>query len=474
MGVVKKIWRLSDIVLWLTVLICTVSIVIPTGARAITAGREEELGEDFMKIVKKQYRLIDDPLIVGYVEKVGQKIVSMLPTQPFSYHFYVVDEDVYNAFAAPAAHVFINRGLIEAMNGEEDLAGILAHEITHVHCRHISDMIDRSRKIGMVSMAGVMAGLLFGAGGASELAGGLSFGSVAAGQSLSLAYSREDEMQADQIGLKYLDQAGYSGQGLLHILKEIRSRQWFDSKDIPTYLMTHPAVEQRIAYISCWIEEHQTDQSSTGGSASMGKFHQIQTRLRGLYGDKSIALKYFKAEIENHPEDDLAHYGLGLVLGRSGQYQEALDHMRIALKKHATDPHMLREMGKIYFFASHFEEALNLFRSAEVFLEKEPEGEPVWDILMGRSLLGLGRFREAESKLCAIVTQKPQHAEALYYLSESCSKQGKRGESHYYLGRHYAVRQDDSNARFHLNRALDLLGEDSPVRQDVRKRLESL
>lgn len=473
MGVLKKICAVPDIVLWLTILICGLSMVMPMDAGAITAGKEEELGREFMKIVKKRYRLIEDPLIVGYVEKVGRKMVSMLPPQPFRYHFYVVDEDVYNAFAAPAAHVFINRGLLEAMQGEEELAGILAHEITHVHCRHISDMIDRSKKIGMVSMAGIMAGLLLGVGGAPELAGGLSFGSVAAGQSLALAYTREDEMQADQIGLKYLDQAGYSGEGLLRILKKIRSRQWFDSSDIPTYLMTHPAVEQRIAYISCWIEDHQAHQSPATAEP-VGNFHRMQTRLSGLYGDQSLVLKRFRAEVNDHPADDLAHYGLGLVLGRNGQYQEALAHMRIALQKNATDPHMLREMGRIYFLDAHFKEALNIFRSAAVFLEKKPlEGEPMWEMMTGRSLLGLGRFREAESTLQAVVAQNPQHAEALYYLSESCSRQGRRGEMHYYLGRHHAVRHDEANARFHLSRALDLL-EEGTLRHDARKKLKSL
>ncbi len=453
----------------MTLLIFLICIIVPDGVGAITARKEDALGEKFMKMVKKQYRLIEDPLISGYVEKVGQRVVSAFPSQPFVYHFYVVDEDVYNAFAGPAAHIFINRGLLEAMRSEDDLAGILAHEITHVHCRHISDMIERSQKIGMVSMAGIMAGLLFGVGGATELASGVSFGAVAAGQTMALAYTREDEMQADQIGLKYLDRAGYSGSGLLHMLRQIRSRQWFDSRDVPTYLMTHPAVEQRIAYISCWIDEHEGVQKSN--TVPTGDFARIRTRLTGLYGDETLALNQFNATLKDNPADSLAHYGLGLVHKRLGRYRDAVGHLRIALQKYPADPCMLRELGALYFFQGQYQDAITVLKSVDMFLENNDVNS---QIIMSRSLLNLGRFREAEYTLRAIVEQQPRHISALYYLSESCAKQGKKGASHYYLGRHYAARRDVKNARFHLIRALELLSTDAAVRKDAEKRLNAI
>ncbi|MBW1725049.1 MAG: M48 family metalloprotease, partial [Deltaproteobacteria bacterium] len=124
-------------------LLCIALIVMgstlsPQSAFGITLQEEEELSREFIKVVLTHYEIIDDPLIVNYVNEVGNKIISALPPQPFSYHFYVIKEDVYNAFAIPAGHIFINSGLFEAMDSEEELAGILSHEIAHVVCRHIS------------------------------------------------------------------------------------------------------------------------------------------------------------------------------------------------------------------------------------------------------------------------------------------------------------------------------------------------
>ncbi|MGD9277375.1 MAG: M48 family metalloprotease, partial [Desulfobacterales bacterium] len=158
------------------------------------------MSREVMKVIMKHYELINDPLIANYINQMGQKIVSALPPQPFNYHFYVIKNDEYNAFATPAGHVFINSGLLEAMENEEELAGILSHEIAHVVCRHISQKIERAQKIGIATLAGVAAGILLGVGGSMAAANALTIGSTAAGQSLELSYSREDEFQADQIG----------------------------------------------------------------------------------------------------------------------------------------------------------------------------------------------------------------------------------------------------------------------------------
>jgi predicted Zn-dependent protease len=154
------------------------------------------------------------------VNDVGQKVVAVLPPQPFKYRFYVIKEDGYNAFASPAGHIFVNSGLIEAMESEEELAGVIAHEIAHVSLRHISKKIERSKKIGMATLAGVVAGVLLGSGGAAEAASAVTVGTLAAGQSVALAYSRDDEAEADQVGLEHLNRAGYSAQGLLTVLKK--------------------------------------------------------------------------------------------------------------------------------------------------------------------------------------------------------------------------------------------------------------
>ena len=168
-------------------------------AWAISYKEEDKLAREFMKYIEKQYEFITDPTIVQYVNAVGQKILAAMPPQPFEYHFYVIKEDSYNAFAIPAGHIFIHSGLLAAMDDEEELAGILGHEIAHVVCRHLSKRIERSKKIDLATLAGIVAGVLMGVttGDATAMQA-LTFGSAAAGQSAALAYSRDDEAQADE------------------------------------------------------------------------------------------------------------------------------------------------------------------------------------------------------------------------------------------------------------------------------------
>ena len=213
--------------------IVIVSIISPERALGITVQQERELSREVMKVVLTHFELIKDPLIVNYVNDIGNKILSVLPPQPFTYRFYVVKDDVYNAFATPAGNIFINSGLLMAMENEEELAGIIAHEIAHVVCRHISQKIERSKKIGIATLAGIAAGIFLGAGGAATAANAVTFGSIAAGQSIALVYSREDETQADQIGLDSLALAGYSSKGLTSVLTKIQASSGSDQTRVP-------------------------------------------------------------------------------------------------------------------------------------------------------------------------------------------------------------------------------------------------
>ena len=274
-------------------------------AAAISIKEEQQLSREFLVVLKQHLQIIDDPEINSYIDGIGQKILAALPPQPFTYHFYVIKEDVYNAFAIPAGHIFINSGLLLAMDNEDELAGILSHEISHVICRHVSQRIDRSKNINLATMAGMVAGIFLGAAaGEPAAAQGLIFGSAAAGQSMSLAFSRDDEAQADQLGLGYLNKAGYSAEGLLDILKKIRSRQWYGSDQVPTYLMTHPAVEQRIVDIDSWIASHKQPHPTAEAQArSSARLHKITLRLRALYGDQDTGLQYFQSAVTRNPDD---------------------------------------------------------------------------------------------------------------------------------------------------------------------------
>ncbi len=446
MKFIKKLLAICSVFIFIS------GILFPEKSLSVTVKKEEEMGREFMKIVLKHFELIKDPVIVKYLNQVGNRIVSTLPSKHFTYHFYIIKQNAYNAFASPAGNIFINSGLLEAIENEEELAGILAHEIAHVECRHISQKIERSSKIGLLTLAGIAAGIFLGIGGSGAAADAVVRGSVAAGTSLSLAYSREDEMQADHMGLKHLDKAGYDCAGLLAILKKIRSKQWFGSDQIPTYLTTHPASEERIVYISAWLEDHEKRVRQTSGrkqKIDSYDFEMAHTRLVALYGEKSLSLKKFEADVNKHP-CLIAHYGYGLILARTGDRKGAIIHLKTALEKRAFDPFILKDLGRIYFFDGRYEEALNILKSAISIASDDPESL----FFLGRSQLGLGRLNEALSTFEKLIKDNPDYNQAYYFLGKAYSKLERLTEAHYYLGIYYKNKEEFKNAAFHLKKAL--------------------
>ena len=424
-------------------------LLFPKAGNAITAKQEEDLSKKVMEVVENQFELIKDPLVVSYVNKIGNRIVSSLSTQPFNYRFYIIKADEYNAFATPAGHIFINSGLIEAMDHEEELAGILAHEIAHVVCRHISQKIERSKKIGLATLAGIAAGVFLGAGGNATAANAVTAGTLATGQSVALAYSREDESQADQLALEYLEKARYSGTGLLTMLKKIRSKQWFGSKQFPTYLRTHPASEERMVTIDAYLEKDAKPQLK----ADAYEFGRAHARLVAVYGEESAALKRFESAVNTDPGNPLAHYGYGLILARTGHRKDAVRQFQLALEKKAFDSYILRDLGAVYLSDGQYDSALNALESSTDLSPSDPEGF----FYLGQTLLELGKYRDAASAFEMALDKFSDYNQANYYLGEAYSRLERFGDAHYYLGIYYKNKSQFKNAAFHLKKAMAMI-----------------
>ncbi len=425
------------------------TVFFPQGSSAITVKQEEQLAREYIKILAAQMEILDDPLITGYLNALGKKLVKAFPPQPFNYHFYVVKQDVYNAFAIPGGHIFMYTGLMAAMESEAELAGILSHEISHVYCRHIAQKIEKSKKINMATLAGVAAGILLGAAGGGEVASALTMGSMAAGQSAALANSRADEIQADQVGLEYLTQAGYSGEGLLTILNKIRAKQWFGADVVPSYLMTHPAVEDRLAYIDTYLDKHRDKKNSKAAPSKL--FPMIQARVTALYSDEKVALNTFKARIERDPADPIGHYGYGLALARTGNRQQAVESMKKALAINAFDPYSLTALGQIYFTSGQYPEALSTLQSALSIDPNNPEGI----YYLGRTQLELENSQQAIALFETLMKKGYRGKQLQFFLAKAYGQQGNLGEAHYQMGMYHLQRRDLRKARAQLAHALN-------------------
>jgi predicted Zn-dependent protease len=224
-------------------LLCSALLVLlGTAACApLTVTQEKQMGRDVAHDILAEVDLIEDPVVVGYVEHIGFKIVEAAGPQPYEYHFYVVKNDTINAFALPAGWIFINTETILRARNVSELAGVIGHEIGHVALRHVADNYHRQTGVGIAHQAGVIAaGVLLGgvAADAADLGGGL------AGTAYLNTFSREAEAESDNFAILTLPKAGYDPEGMVSFFEVMKQES--AGSDGPEFLRSHPTTDQRI------------------------------------------------------------------------------------------------------------------------------------------------------------------------------------------------------------------------------------
>lgn len=199
--------------------------------------KEVAMGRQYAAEIEKQLKLVDDPLITEYVNRVGQNIVNHSDAKvPFT--IKVVDSDEVNAFALPGGFFYVNRGLILAAENESELAGVMAHEIGHVAARHAVEQQGKQQMIGW--------GLL----GAMILTGGIG-GTILQNTSgliqglIGLKYSRGAEWEADKLGLQYMYAAGYDPNGMATMFEKLSAMNKKKPNTLSKLFMTHPQSFER-------------------------------------------------------------------------------------------------------------------------------------------------------------------------------------------------------------------------------------
>jgi len=433
-----------------TTLLLLVLFSVPRPVHAITIQEEEEIAVEFLASVFNHYQVVDDPYITEYINRIGQRIVRSMPIQPLDYHFYVIAEPSFNAFAGPGAHIFINSGLITALKSEEELAGIVSHEIAHVSSRHISTRIERAKKIQIGSLLGMIAGALVAASNPKEGTAIIN-STMAASQAAMLAFSREHEMQADHLGYVAMVNAGYSGSGFVSALETMRKSQVYDMSQVPTYLLTHPSSDERVAYMRSVLKYKDSNPDDIVYKSG-DEYAIIQTWITGMLESVENAEKKFDDRIKKNEKDHLAYYGAALVMSRKNHSKKSIELLEKALSYDLMNSRYREELGKQYFISGEIRKSVEL-------LEYMDTDDVQSRFYLARGNYELSRYDEAIHLLERIVATDKKHDEALYYLGLSYGSKGDKDLAHYYLGLHYIVRRDKENAEFHLEKAIKLLSD---------------
>jgi predicted Zn-dependent protease len=230
-----------------TLALALVSVILAAGCGSTGGGsdfnlisieEEWQLGAQLSQDIARQVRLSSDPTLNGYVNQMGQRIVSQTP-EPFNrlpWQFHVVEDPAINAFAIPGGHVYVHTGLIANADNAAELAGVMAHEISHVTARHSTEQI--SRQYGLSVLAGVALGQNPGA--LAQIAA-----QILAGGALA-RFSREAEREADELGIQAMARAGYNPIGMATMFEELMENRQRQPGRVEQFFSTHPLTEERV------------------------------------------------------------------------------------------------------------------------------------------------------------------------------------------------------------------------------------
>ncbi len=451
-------------------LILVIVLLFPATTFAISIPEELKLGKEYLQLIQDKGVILHDPVAQKMIDIVGNAIVKPLPPQPFHFDFFMINDDTFNAFATPAANIFVHRGLITSLDSMDELAGILAHEIGHAVGRHVSQSIDRSKIVAAGSLAGILAGALVGAsGGSSQAAQALTLGTMAAGQSAMLTFTRENETEADQKAVLFLEKTGYSPKGILSSLLKIRQTDYQGVENIPDYFKTHPGTATRISHLSGILANYKPPANKPGPPENFD-YNMVKYRIIGLYGDTDTYIPKIKIALEKDPGNVALHYGLGLLYGRTTRLHEGIEQINTALKKDPFASMILLESGRLYIRNTEYTRAITILNS----IADDPLlGD--WAIF-NRAIAQIknGNLPAAQKGLEHVLESgKPGFEKANYHMAEIMSRRSKPGLSHYYLGVYYARIHDKKNAIRQLKRAMDTL-DDEKMRGKAQKELENL
>lgn len=400
---------------------------IGSPADAILSKNDEaQLGRAIMAQIRKTGKVVEDPLITEYVNEIGHRIAAQANNDGiYDFSFFVIEDPVINAFALPGGFIGVHTGLLEATRNEDELAGVLAHEVAHVTQRHIARSIHSGQRQSMMSMAIMLGAILAAVAGAD---GDAVQGAIAVAQGTAaqqqINFTRSNEYEADRVGIEALASAGFDPQGMASFFEVISRSNTPMEYRTPEFLRTHPVSSARIA-------------ESRNRARSYPAVHTNDTvnygiaRARILVASQDTpeeAVRYFEREPYEY-QSDVERYGRAIAYLNDGRNSDA---NRIFEELANREPEVIAYhigLADAQLAMEAIDESVDTFeRARELF----PRNVPLV-IHYAEALLKLGHADKAHEILLDLLNNVPPTPEQVRLIARAAIDAGDIAEAHYYM-----------------------------------------
>ncbi|MDF3865837.1 M48 family metalloprotease [Pseudomonas denitrificans (nom. rej.)] len=403
----------------------------------VSPEQEFQLGRAWLSMLRNQVDTLNDPQLKDYVESSVYRLAESSELQDHRLAFILIRDKQINAFAAPGGVVGVNGGLFIYAQTEGEYIAVLAHELGHLSQRHFARGIEAQQRMQIPVMAAMLAGIVAAAAGAGDAGIAAIAGTQAAAIQNQLRFSRQNEQEADRVGVATMVRAGYDPRSMPNMFERLARQYRYEGKP-PEFLLTHPVTESRIA-----DTRNRAEQYPKGGKEDSLRYELMRARVQQMFEDTpGMASKQFRAQLDEDPKNDAARYGLALSQTKIGQLNEARSNLQQLLAKAPNDISYNLAMSDLDITANKLPDAQ---ARVQKMLGQYPDSYPLIqanaDLMMKTN-----RAADAEKTLFKLSQRRPLDPDVWNRLADACTLSGNAIGVYQARAEYYALTGDYKQA----------------------------
>lgn len=437
-----------------------------SGGGLFSSQQENEIGHQVLRSLRKSGALLNDTLTLDYLHTLVYRLVPSAPLDDRNLTTIVINDPQVNAFAVPGGIIGVNGGLFVHAQTEQEFAAVLAHELGHLSQRHFARQLEREKSDMPWTVAGIITGFILAAVTNSDVGIATIAGTQAASVQKMLHYSRENEREADRVGLQILADSGFDPRAMPKMFEELLRESRIQGTQLPEYLSSHPVTESRIA-----DTRNRAEQYPRRKYQDSLEYHLVRSRMMVYFADSpDAAVRQFQARVDDASKggSQPLRYGLAVALIQDGQPQKAMPILQRLLSENPNRITYEVTLGNAELKAEEPEAAYNRLSNA---LSRNPGNLPIMAELAKVDMLDK-RPEEAALLLRHLTADHPQDAFLWQSLADAEGKSGNIVEVHLARAQYDLLMGNPQSAMLQLRQALAKAGDNGPVRDIIQQRME--
>lgn len=324
---------------------------------------ERRLGQAFLNQIRRQVDIISDPEVEAYIRSIGYRLVSHSDNNTQSFTFFVINDPMINAFAAPGGIIGINSGTIINTESESELAGVVAHEIAHVTQKHMARSVEMQQQMSIPLMAAMLGAILIAT--QNPEAGQAAIAAVQGGAlQAQINFTRNNEMEADRVGMQLLARSGLNPRGMPSFFEKLHRNSRY-AGNAPEFLRTHPLANNRIADTRSRAENYPADHSYEESRL----YEYVRAKLIVMnHKNAADAVEHFEDQLRSDKiKDNLSvlRYGAAQAHMEAGNFARARQYLDALLEREPENTSFLLARADLEARQGNYNRAIELYEKME-------------------------------------------------------------------------------------------------------------